>query len=59
MASRWAPDPEMPERARRRSFTATYKLEVLAAYDAAEAGEKGAILWREGHAVRSRPAIKT
>jgi len=49
----------MPERARRRSFTATYKLEVLAAYDAAEAGEKGAILWREGHAVRSRPAIKT
>ena len=24
------PDPEVPERARRRSFTAKYKLEVLA-----------------------------
>jgi transposase-like protein len=42
------PDPEVPERARRRSFTATYKLEVLAAYDAAGPGEKGAILRREG-----------
>lgn len=29
------PDPEVPERARRRTFTATYKLEVLAAYDCA------------------------
>jgi hypothetical protein len=36
------PDPEVPQRARRRSFTAKYKLEVLAAYDAAEPGEKGA-----------------
>ena len=42
------PDPEVPERARRRSFTAAYKLEVLAAYDAAGPGEKGAILRREG-----------
>jgi hypothetical protein len=42
------PDPEVPQRARRRSFTAKYKLEVLAAYDAAEPGEKGAILRREG-----------
>ncbi len=42
------PDPEVPERARRRSFTAKYKLEVLAAYEAAELGEKGAILRREG-----------
>src|SRR5262245_36993880 len=41
-------DPEVPERARRRSFTAKYKLEILAAYDAAEPGEKGAILRREG-----------
>ena len=38
----------MPERARRRSFTAAYKLEILAAYDAAGPGEKGAILRREG-----------
>ena len=42
------PDPEVPERARRRTFTARYKLEVLAAYDAAGPGEKGAILRREG-----------
>jgi hypothetical protein len=38
----------VPERARRRSFTAKYKLEVLAAYDAAPEGAKGAILRREG-----------
>jgi transposase len=42
------PDPEVPERARRRTFTAQYKLEVLVAYDAAGPGEKGAILRREG-----------
>ena len=42
------PDPEVSERARRRSFTAKYKLEVLAAYEAAGPGEKGAILRREG-----------
>ena len=42
------PDPEVPERARRRRFTAQYKLDVLAAYEAAGPGEKGAILRREG-----------
>ena len=42
------PDPEVPERARRRTFTAAYKQEILAAYDAAPAGEKGAVLRREG-----------
>jgi transposase len=42
------PDPEVPERARRRTFTAKYKLAVLAAYDAAPDGEKGAVLRREG-----------
>jgi len=42
------PDPEVPERARRRTFTAKYKLEVMAAYDAAPDGEKGAVLRREG-----------
>ena len=42
------PDPEVPERARRRTFTARYKLAVLAEYDAAEPGAKGAILRREG-----------
>jgi transposase len=42
------PDPEVPGRARRRTFTARYKQEILAAYDAAPSGEKGAILRREG-----------
>ena len=36
------PDPEVPERARRRSFTAQYKLDVLAAYDAAAAPDSAA-----------------
>jgi hypothetical protein len=55
-ADQGRPDPEVPERARRRTFTAKYKLDVLAAYDAAEPGEKGAILRRkersrtQGHA---------
>jgi len=42
------PDPEVPERARRRTFTAQYKLEIVAAYEAAPEGEKGALLRREG-----------
>jgi transposase len=42
------PDPQVPERARRRTFTAQYKLDVVAAYDAAPDGQKGAVLRREG-----------
>jgi len=42
------PDPEVPERARRPTFSAKYKAEILAAYDAAADGEKGALLRREG-----------
>ena len=42
------PDPEVPEKARRRTFTAQYKLDVVAEYDAAPAGEQGAVLRREG-----------
>src|SRR6202023_3988692 len=42
------PDPEVPEKARRRTFTAQYKLQVVAEYDAAPSGEKGAVLRREG-----------
>src|ERR1700678_1968201 len=42
------PDPEVPGRPRRRTFTAQYKQKVLAAYEAAPDGEKGAILRREG-----------
>ena len=29
------PDPEVPQRARRRTFTAQYKFDVVAEYDAA------------------------
>src|SRR6478672_6443820 len=42
------PDPEVPQKARRRRFTAQYKLDVVAEYDAAATGEKGAVLRREG-----------
>ena len=41
-------DPEVPEKARRRRFTAQYKLDVVAEYDAAPSGAKGAVLRREG-----------
>lgn len=44
-----APDPELVERARRRRFTAEYKLRVLREADAcAKPGEIGALLRREG-----------
>jgi transposase-like protein len=36
------------DRPKRRTFTAEYKAKVLAEYDAAERGERGAILRREG-----------
>ncbi|CCG02801.1 transposase [Blastococcus saxobsidens DD2] len=36
------------ERPRRRSFTAEYKLQILAEYDATEPGQRGALLRREG-----------
>jgi transposase len=42
------PDPEVPERAKRRTFTAKYKSEILDEYDAASEGAKGALLRREG-----------
>jgi hypothetical protein len=41
-------DLEVPERARRRTFTTQYKKEVLAAHETTPDGEKGAILPREG-----------
>ena len=42
------PDPEVPERPRRRRFSAAYKLAVLRETDAAtEDGQIGAILRRE------------
>jgi len=39
---------EVPERARRRTFTAAYKLAVLAEYEAADPGQRGQVLRREG-----------
>lgn len=42
------PDPQVPERATRRTYTARYKLEVLAEYEAADRAGKGALLRREG-----------
>jgi transposase len=43
------PDPELVEQAKRRKFTAKYKLEILAKADACSAsGEIGELLRREG-----------
>ena len=43
------PDPELVEQAKRRTFTAKYKLEILAEADACTApGEIGELLRREG-----------
>jgi hypothetical protein len=56
-AKRERPDPEVPERARRRTFTAKYKLEVLAAYEAAPAGAKGCSL--RGDARVSQPGCSS
>lgn len=44
-----APDPELVERPRRRTFTAAYKLAIVREADACtETGEVGALLRREG-----------
>ncbi len=42
------PDPEVGERASRRTYTAKYKLEVLAEYERLDKAGKGALLRREG-----------
>ena len=42
------PNPEVPERAKRRSYSAKYKLEILAEYEGLERDAKGAVLRREG-----------
>lgn len=42
------PNPEMPEKAKRRTFTAAYKLKILKQLDAADEGQIGAIERREG-----------
>ncbi len=40
--------PDPAARPKRRSFTAEYKLAIVAAYEAAPEGSKGAVLRREG-----------
>ena len=43
------PDPEVPERAKRRQFSAEYKLRIVREADACKgSGEIGALLRREG-----------
>ena len=42
------PDPEVPEKPKRRTYTAEFKLRVLAEVDQAAPGQIGAILRREG-----------
>ncbi|MCH8990625.1 MAG: hypothetical protein IIA44_02595 [Acidobacteria bacterium] len=42
------PNPEVPERAKRRSYAAKYKLEILAEYEGLDRDAKGALLRREG-----------
>ena len=44
-----APDPEVTERAKRRRFTAEYKIRILREFDACKGdGDIGALLRREG-----------
>jgi transposase len=42
------PDPEVPERARARTYSASYKARVLAEYETLSKEGKGALLRREG-----------
>ena len=42
------PDPEVSERATRRTYTAQYKLRILAEYERRARDERGALLRREG-----------
>jgi|SRR5579884_657038 transposase len=43
-----APDPEVAERARTRTFSPRYKLEILNRYESLNKAGKGALLRREG-----------
>jgi transposase len=42
------PDPEVPPKARRRTFSAKYKQRILAEYEALDSQGRGAMLRREG-----------
>ena len=47
-SSKQVPDPEVPAKARSRSFSAAYKARVLAEYETLDKAGKGALLRREG-----------
>ena len=42
------PDPEVPARARSRTYSAAYKARILAEYESLDKSGKGALLRREG-----------
>jgi transposase len=42
------PDPEVPARARPKSYSASYKAKILEEYDSLDKAGKGALLRREG-----------
>jgi transposase-like protein len=42
------PEPQVPERATRRSYTARYKAAILAEYDGLDRDGRGALMRREG-----------
>jgi transposase len=42
------PDPEVPARAKTRTYTAAYKARILTEYDSLDKAGKGALLRREG-----------
>lgn len=46
--NREIPDPQVPEKARRRRFSAAQKLKILEQADRCEPGELGSLLRREG-----------
>jgi transposase len=48
MSEEDGPDPEVPERARTRRFSAAYKARTLAEYEGLGKAGKGALLRREG-----------
>lgn len=43
-----APDPEVPSRAKTRTYTAAYKARILTEYEGLDKAGKGALLRREG-----------
>jgi transposase len=47
-ANEQVPDPEVPARARSRSYSAAYKARVLDEYESLDKAGKGALLRREG-----------